>query len=114
MLTREAILSALDLTSEIVSVPAWGGDVKVRSMTGIERDAFGSSIRDAAGKVDLANFRAKLLVRCLVGEDGLPLFSEADIEALGRKSTAALDRVFVVAERLNGMGVDALDKAEKN
>lgn len=114
MLTKDAILAALDLTTEVVAVKEWGGDVTVRSMTGLERDAFGASLRDSAGGVDLSNYRAKLLVRCVVGDDGLPLFTEADVIALGGKSSAALDRVCVVAERLNSMAPEALGQAEKN
>lgn len=114
MLTKEQILSALDLKTETVEVPEWGGSVNVRSMTGLERDNFSAALRDAAGTVSLENYRAKLLVVCIVGEDGQALFTHDDIVALGGKSSTALDRVFVVAERLNYMGADAVDAAEKN
>ena len=114
MLTKEAILAASDLKTETVSVAEWGGDVKVRSMTGLERDSFGASLRDADGKVTLVNYRAKLLVRCMVNDDGSPMFTVDELAAIGGKSSAAIDRVFTVAERLNAMMPDALDAAEKN
>ena len=114
MLTKEAILAAQDLKSEEVEVSEWGGSVTVRSMTGVQRDAFGASLRSADGMLNLDNYRAKLLVRCLVGEDGSPMFTDADILALGGKSSAALDRVTLVAERINLMSPDAVEKAEKN
>lgn len=114
MLTRDAILGIADLKSEDVDVPEWGGSVRVRTMTGAERDAFGASLRNADGKVDPANYRAKLLIRCVVGDDGRPLFTDADLDALAGKSAPALDRLVAAAERLNTMGAAAVDTAEKN
>ena len=43
-LTRDAILQATDLTFEDVAVPEWGGVVRVRGLTGTERDAFEASV----------------------------------------------------------------------
>jgi len=40
------------------------------------------------------------------------LFADADIAALGSKSAKALDRVFAVAQRLNGIGSDQVDQAK--
>lgn len=114
MLTKEQILAALDLTTEEVQVPEWGGSIFVRSMTGLERDTFGASLRKADGTVDLANYRAKLLVQCVVDEASKPLFTADDLIALGGKSSAALDRVFAVAERLNSMTPTASEDATKN
>lgn len=114
LLDKSAILGAKDLVSEDVPVPEWGGDVRVRTMTGTERDAFGVAIIDSTGKFDRVGYRAKLLSRCIVGEDGQPLFTEADIAALGAKSNKAIERVFVVADRLNALGDDKVQDAEKN
>ena len=114
MLTKEQILAALDLATEVVNVPAWGGDVSVRTMTGLQKDAFGASLRTADGTVDLSNYRAKLLVHCLVDEAGSPLFTTDELALLGGKSSAALDAVFEVAERLNSVTPASLEQAEKN
>ena len=43
-LTKDQILEANDLQSESVTVPEWGGDVLVRTMTGADRDAFEASM----------------------------------------------------------------------
>ena len=40
LLNRSAILDAEDLKHEDVEVAAWGGTVRVRMMTGAERDEF--------------------------------------------------------------------------
>lgn len=114
ILSREAILSAQDLQTEDVPVPEWGGSVRVRVMTGSERDGFGASLLGADGKTVTDGYKAKLVARCIVGEDGDRLFSDNDVELLRAKSAAALDRVFLVADRINGVSNAAIDTAEKN
>jgi hypothetical protein len=118
MLDKAAVLAAQDLKTEIVAVPEWGGDVTVRTMTGSDRDAFEASMVtvDADGKrtPNLINMRAKLVALTMVGEDGKPMFDISEIGHLTGKSAAALDRVFEVAQRLNGMGIGADDAAAKN
>ena len=111
---KERILAAQDLTSEPVSVPEWGETVKVRVMTGADRDSLTASMRDGSGNVDLMKYRARLLVRCIVNDDGSTMFSESEIDALNAKSSIALDRLFSVADRLNGVKPDAVEAAEKN
>jgi len=116
-LSREDILKADDRRIEVVEVPEWGGTVRVRSMTGAERDQFEGEVLDIRrGGVELkrANFRARLVVRTVVGDDDKPMFSPGDIEALGAKSAGALDRVIAVAMRLNGLESGAVEVAAKN
>lgn len=117
-LNREEILNAPDLLTEEVSVPEWGGEVLVRGMTGTERDAFETEIvllKDGK-KAELVreNIRAKLVARCIVGDDGERIFNDADIYALGKKSAAALDRVFGIAQRLSGITQEDADELAKN
>ena len=117
LLSKEQILSAEDLKSEIVEVPEWGGSVKVRMMTGTERDAFETSIFEVKGKDTERNFvdlRAKLVARTLIDENGERLFTDKDIALLGKKSAKALDRVFQVAQQLNGIGKEAVEELTKN
>lgn len=113
MLTREQILAADDLKSEVVPVPEWGGEVRVGMMSGARRDAFEDSLR-TDGALDLSNRRAKLVAAALIDEQGNALFTSADIEALGRKSMAALDRVTGIAQRLNKLGDAELEQATGN
>lgn len=114
LLSREAILGAPDLRTEDVSVPEWGGDVRVRVLTGTERDTLGKSLMGADGKADMTDYESKMLALCLVDEAGNRLFSDADVRALAGKSASALRRVYEVAERINAMGAGAVDTAEKN
>jgi hypothetical protein len=117
ILTRDAILQAQDLPRELVEVPPWGGSVYVRALTGAERDAFETSIVEQRGKstkMNLKNIRAKLVALTVVDEEGNRIFSDSDASALGKKSAAALDRVFEVAQRLSGLRPEDVEELSKN
>ena len=117
ILTREKIIEIMDIQRELVSVPEWGGEVYVRGLNGSERDAFESSIVAMHGKkssVDMHNIRAKLAAATICGEDGSLMFSEADVAALGKKSAAALDRIYNAATRLSGISEADVDELAKN
>lgn len=113
LLSRSAILAAADLKHEDVHVPAWGGTVRIRVMTGAERDSFRTSIASDAG-VPVGRFSAALLAATIVDESGACMFTVADIDALQAKSARSLDRPAAVAMRLNGLGDKAEADAEKN
>ena len=118
MLTRDQILEAPDLKTEAVQVPEWGGSVLVRSMNGADRDAFEASmittLADGTRKPDMANMRAKLVALTVVDEAGNRLFDITDVARLALKSATALERVFIAAQRLNGIGPASEDDAVKN
>lgn len=117
LLTREQILQAQDLPTEDVDVKEWGGTVRVRALTGMERDSFEQSIVEQKGKgtrMNIRNIRAKLVALTVVDEEGNRVFSDTDVQALGKKSAAALDRVFEVAQRLSGLKPEDVDELAKN
>ncbi|ANZ42495.1 hypothetical protein BBK82_04985 [Lentzea guizhouensis] len=120
LLSRDEILSAVDITTEDVDVPEWGGRVRVRGLTGTDRDRFESAMLNRNGKgnarhqVNTDNFRARLVMASVVDEDGRRMFSERDVRALGEKSAAALDRVMTVAMRLSGLTQKDADELEGN
>lgn len=117
MLTRKDILEFNDLITEEVGIPEWGGSVFVRTMTTRERDAFEcDSVSEQGGDVqtNMDNLRAKLCVRCVVDEEGVRVFGDKDADLLGEKSAAAVDRIFDVAQKLNGMSPDDIEELAKN
>lgn len=101
LLTKAEILAANDIVTETVKVPEWGGAVRVRSMTGEERDYFETRLWDVDSEARRKNFRASLLAYSIVDESGNLLFTEEEIDALGSKSAKALIRVYDVAARLS-------------
>ena len=123
LLTRDAILTRDDEQSEIVAVPEWDGSVRVRGLTGRERDLWEQSLTEGtpgrrrkkkeAIRVNMDNMRAGLCALCIVDEDGNRLFDEIHVVALGKKNAAAIDKVFDVASRLSGISEDDVEELEK-
>lgn len=112
-LSRDAILAAEDRTYEDVDCPEWGGTVRLRSITGAQRDAYEQGIVQQRGNsraLNLRNARAKLIVLCAVDDTGKPLFTEADVNALGRKNAKPLDRLFDACRRLAGLSDDDVER----
>lgn len=115
LLTKKQVLEADDIKFEIIDVPEWGGQVKVKTMSGPAREMFEKSILGKDGKHDLDNLRAKFAAACIVDENDNLLFSAKDLEALGNKSFLALDRIFEAGQRLNILTKqDLADKAKNS
>ena len=123
LLSKAQILEIDDIRFEEVFVPQWNGTVRVKVMTGTERDSYETSLyefkpgdgnKQGQLKLNREDMRAKLLARVIVDEKNKRLFTDADIRALGAKSADALDVLFEVAQRLNGLAKGDLEKAEKN
>lgn len=117
-LSRDEILRAVDLPTEAVDVPEWGGTVLVRGLTAKERLDIAREITGPDGKVDHAltlDLQIGLPFKCMVDLDGKRLFdSPDDLRLLKNKSAAALERVFDVAQRLSGMSQAAATSLKKD
>lgn len=114
ILNKESILAADDLPKQEVDVPEWGGTVFVRTMTGAERDEFEASLFGDDDKRTFSNMRARLASLTMVDEDGSRLFNSDETAELGKKSSAALDRVFSAAKDLNKMSGEDVEELVKN
>jgi hypothetical protein len=117
VLTRDQIRDADDRQIEAVEVPEWGGMLYVRGLSGVDRDSFEMTMIQTRGRkseVNLRNLRAKLVVRTAVDSEdpevAKPLFELKDVEWLGRKSAAALQRVYAVAQRLSGLSAEDVEE----
>ena len=112
VLTAEDILNADDIQLERVSVPEWGGDVYVKATNGKEFSDLQAQIIERKGnnqRVNLENIQAKLVAICTCDESGKRLFNQRQVDLLAGKSSAALQRVFKVAQRLSGLGDDEIE-----
>jgi len=117
LLDRAAILEADDLQSAVVEMPEWGGSVRVMGLTGKQRDAFEASVVQRNGRdktMNLANIRARLVSMTVVDADGKRLFGPNDVETLGERSAAALDRIFTKAQELSGISDGDVQEMTEN
>lgn len=122
ILTKDTILIAEDIVIKPVEVPEWKVDgkpgvVHIKGLTGAQKDHFESTLTEGRGKnrtENWKNFRARLLVLTIVDKDGKRLFGLDDVEALGKKSASALDRLFTVAQELSGFRDEDVEALTKN
>lgn len=114
LLSKDDILGADDLYYEEVHVPEWGGDVRLRVMTGAERNKFEQSVIKGKGQMNLDLFREKVIALCAVDEDGERIFDSSDVAALGKKNAAAISRVADVCLRLNGFSDEDVTELTEN
>lgn len=102
-LTRDQILAVADLKTATVDVPEWGGEVIVRTLSGLERAAYEdatATIKEDDGPAGVRRM-ALLVVATVVDESGKRVFTPDDIDALVEKGFRPLHTVFMAARALN-------------
>ena len=113
---KETILGAKDRPSEQVEVPEWGVTVTVQAISGSDRDQFDAwRINEFNSKAAnrFRGLRARLCALSIV-EDGRRVFSDSEIDALGNKSSEAIDRIYTVARRISGLSDADVEESIKN
>ncbi len=113
LLTKDQILKADDIRTEIVPVPEWGGEVKVRTLPCDELDEYELSLSERSD-ADRRSIRAPFCAQCIVDDTGARMFNVLEVAALGKKSGRALDRVFDACQRINGRRAKDVEDAAKN
>ena len=117
LLTKNAILDTEARTYKTIHIEEWGGDLRLRSLVGRERDAYEQSLSVTRGnktKPNLENFRARMVALCAVDEAGDLLFTNhVDMAALGEKNAGGLFKAYKACQELNGMGDDEEDEVEQ-
>ena len=115
LLSKDEIFGASDVVTEDIEVPEWGGTVRIAVMPGWARDEYEGMLVGRGDKKGLpANIRARYVSYCIVDQNGDLMFTSKDVEALGKKSSLALDRIFDAASVLNRTNEEGMEEAAKN
>lgn len=122
LLNFDSIVATQDKEYEDVEVPEWGGTVRIAAMSGTDRDRWELSMMQADESSERGfkmNFdaysRVRLVALCLVDDNFQRVFvTDKQVEALGQKSGAVMDRLYNVAQRVNGITDADIDDLEKN
>lgn len=100
MTTRDEVLAAAEAQEETVAIG--GKAVLVREL---------DCAADLVGLQEDKDQKLKLLIRCAFDPDsGEPLFTEADIPALKRRSSAKMQPLLKAVLRVNGLWAEAEEK----
>lgn len=108
---RERILNADDLRTTTIIVAEWDCELALRALSDAEVEALmlDAEFQPADGtdggemQDDFRTLQARVIVAAALGENGVPLFSEADVPHLAGKSRFTLDRVTATVLQLTGI-----------
>ena len=105
LLTRAELDAAEDIEYRVVHIPEWGGSIRLRALTGSDRDSYDAESwrLSQAGAGPIADFRVRRVARAIVDADGKRLYSDKDVAALGKRSGAVLDRLDDIVSEMSGL-----------
>jgi hypothetical protein len=107
-LTREQILaSRKDRKPVRLEVPEWGGDVFVRVLSAADQMVLSDG-------VEPKEMALKVIVHCLVTEDGERIFGDDDAGELAKEDFPVIMRVFGFVAKQNGLSTKELEEAMEN
>ena len=111
MLNKEEFLKAAALP--YIDVEAEGmGTVRLQAMSINTRDMFQGVIEEV-GDDNAGLLQAAFLVHCISDDKGELLLSMDDVESIGAISCTVIDKLFIEAQRVNGMLEDEDDAKKK-
>lgn len=119
-LSKDDILRADDIRFKDVDVPEWGGKLRVRGLTSEEMLDFGLEIAEGTNPQQPGNVRMKrehfmrIVTMVVVDAEGANIFSTEDMDALGKKSLAPIQRIVETSMELSGFTEDAQSEMGKS
>lgn len=120
LLTRAQINESVDRKWEDVPVPEWGGEVRLMELSSADRGYIEAGSVVAQGQnpqlrvESLKTYREKLVAMSMVDESFKRVYSNREMEELGVKSGAVIERLAARVQELSGMGRFAAKEAEGN
>ncbi len=119
LLSKDQILAADRKKYEDVEVKEWGGAVRLQELSASDRDLWESESFTLAADGTSAKFnpkhtRARLVVRCLVDDQGRRLFKDDEVAALGSLSASTMQKLFNKARSLNAISNEDIKELEGN
>lgn len=111
---RARIKGAPAYSSEHVHVAEWGVELEVRSMSLGQRNDMLKVARDADGQVDSPKLTVLATIASVYDAEGVPVFGPADTDWLASLDAQVIDKVVLVALKLNGFaGTSKVEDAAK-
>lgn len=117
MSVRDEVLAANAPKSEPLFIPEWNRTVLIREMQCDQRDKFdldSVSEKDSNPDKKLQRIRARLVCAVTCEENGDRIFTDADVDEIGRGSSVVADRIYDVGARLNRLKAKDVEELVKN
>ncbi len=116
---KNLILDQIDLKTETIEIKEWQDEkgiplkIKIRQMDGETNDAWGGQLYDNDGNLINKNLRARFIAQHIVDDKGNLLFTDKkDIDALGKKSSVILQKIYNACMALTKSAEDVEDLAK--
>ena len=111
ILSKAEIFATDDRKYDDVPCPEWGGEVRVRGLTASEQSVISRLIfEEKKNEISM-----KVVQFGCVDENGERLFSQKDLDALGKKAYPIIDRLGRRIMQLTGSGDEnEIEEAKKN
>lgn len=110
-------LSSLRPEMSTLFIPEVSKKFYIRSLTGLEVDAYRSAITVGKGQnitVNQRGMRAKLIVLALGNADGSRMLTDKDISVVQTWPSSVLERIFDRARKFNGLTDEDTDDEKGN
>lgn len=122
LLNKSDIFAKKALDPKTVSVPEWGGDVKYKPMTMLERKQVrkkASETKTVNGEVTVEVDQELLeiwaIIMCALDPDGKPMFTPDDVTVLEEQMAAgAITTLSTAILRASGLAPDAFRESENS
>lgn len=111
LLNKQQIKDVDDLPTQIVEMPEWGGEIKLRAMSAKNRIDFEK--RNSAAKTELETMISLIMFSC-IDENNELMFNDDDYEFLANKSAKSLMRIFSEAIKMSTLSNEGLETKAKN
>lgn len=110
MLTKEQIVSAIDLKVTPISIPEWGGEAFLRTPSERDYCAYVEIMRRTKEKNDYTNARSTLVAMMLCDDAGRLMFNwrvPGDLEVLNAKNPHVMDRIHDEGMKISGLHAES-------
>lgn len=120
ILGRTQVDAAPDLKHIDVDVPEWGGTVRLAELSSRDRsiiEATTIGVKGQAVQIRIEAFktlRERVVAAAMVDDQGIRLYKDTELDALGKKSGQVVERLFDIVQDLSGMTPKAAQDAEGN
>lgn len=116
LISRDALLGAAPRRFAVVPIEGLG-NVRIRSLTELERSRIEVSMRDKRGNLSSAksmDLKSRLIVDCVVDAQGNQLYTNNDIQHLRRQDSKVTNALVDAIQAHCGWSDDDIEDLEKN
>lgn len=117
LISREKLLTPVEVPMRKVELPALGGYIWVKGMTAKERGQFEKSFDNSDGtknKTRVSQVRERMVIICACNEDRTPMLTIRDLEKLGQQEINIVEKIVIVAQELCGMTDNDIEELAGN